>query len=199
MQFNTTLFEAGVDIVPDQNNVNIGTGGGALTGAWVSAKGSDRLYFVVKAPPGSSGDHIVISPLQATSVAGAGSKALTVSKIWSKVGTTSASSDNAVGTWTLTELTTPSSALSSGSVTGQQYTSNGTAGSAVSAQNLGADTKAATLIVEVRADSLDANNGFCFVSAGLSQVATGATRTVSTMWITKADAMAQGIPVSKLS
>ena len=197
--FNMNLFEDGYDLIFDQTNINIGSGGATLTGVWVDLENVERAYCVILQPAGTANDNIVITPLQASSSSGTGSKALTFSRFWSKVGATTATNNaNATGTWTQWDLTTPSSALNLGSVTGTKTTVNGQAPSPVAAVSLGSDTKSNIIVCEFRADSMDGANGFNWISMTIPTVANAATRTVSSLWLIKGDRYPQAIPLSKL-
>lgn len=191
--FNMTLLEAGIDIVPDQINVNIGTGGGGLTGIWVSMVRYHKAYWLIQCPGGNAGDDLTISPLQATTIGGAGSKALAFSRFWTKAGATM----NTVGVWTQYDLTTPSSALVLNSVTGLSTNLSGQAETAP-AVDLAIEALQQLILVEISATDLDLANNFAFVSAGLTQLGSVSTCTTSTFWILKDNKYPQQLPLSPL-
>jgi hypothetical protein len=196
--FNTTFFESGYDFVSDQLNINIGTGGAALTGVWISVRNYERAYCLILNPAGSAGDDIVITPLQATSAAGGGSKALTFSRMWVKAGATAVLT-NTIGTWVQYDLTTPSSALNFNSVVGNITSANGSAPVAIATTDLGLETIENIVLVEFRADSLDITNGFCFLSMTIPAVGSAATKTINSHWIMAHAEYPQALPLSVLA
>lgn len=193
---NCTPFEDGYDFVPDQLNINIGTGGAALTGKWVNLANFDRAYCLILNPAGSDGDDIVITPLQASSSTGTGSKALTFSKMWLKF--KSGSLTNVVGTWTQIDLTTPSSALNFASVVGTKLTSNNGVPVANTA-DMALETIENVVLVEFRKDSMDGANGFSWISMTIPILTVAATKTINTHWILKGNAYAEAIPITSLA
>ncbi len=92
--------------------VNLATAANA--GDWVSLKKYRHCSIIILKGIGIAGEDPVISVLQATAVAGTGSKALNTEKVWSKVGATALS---AVGTFT--EITQAAAATYTDLVAGE--------------------------------------------------------------------------------
>lgn len=176
---NASLFEQGIDIIPD---LHAGDANGNLTGDWISLKNSDRAYLLLIKPAGTAGDDLSIHLQQATAAAGTGAKDLNFSKLWYKKASTNDFS--AVSVWTAVELTSPTADLDLVSV---------------NSADLALDTSGAYILVEVMAESLDVNNGFCFVNNIIDGGDIGNALLVYQMWITTGDKYAGPIPVSKLS
>ncbi len=195
---NATFFEAGYDIVPDQLNINIGTGGAALAGIYISLRNYERAYCVILNPAGTDGDDLVITPLQSTSIAGTVNKALTFSRFWIKAGTTVVLSDT-IATWRQIDLTTPSSALNFNSVVGNVISTNGIAGIANSPTDMAIETIENVVVVEFRADSLDVSNNYSFIKMTFPAVGAASTKTVRCLWLLKGARYPQGIPLSVLA
>lgn len=194
---NMGFFEAGNDFRPDVLNINIGSGGAATVGKWFSLRNYERAYCFILNPAGTDGDDIVITPLQASTSTGTGSKALTFSRLWVMNGASGLT--NVVATWKQIDLTTASSALNFNSVVGNQTTVNGTAPTAIATTDLALETIENVVAVEFRADSLDIANNFCFISMTLPAVSNAATKTISHFWILKGARYPQAIPLSVIA
>lgn len=117
-----------------------------LSGDWVSLKDYSRCFVVIHKAAGTATDDPSIVINQATSAAGAGSKAVTFDHIYHKIGATALSSGP--GVWTRIQLTTPSSDLDLVSV-------NGT--------DLLTDVGECLIGVDIKAEDLDVDNGFCYI------------------------------------
>jgi hypothetical protein len=125
-----SAFSPGTDINSD------------ASGDWVSLKGYAGCIVLFHKAAGTAGDDPSIALNQATDVAGTSSKALTFNHIYHKIGATALS---AIGQFTKIELTTASADLDLVSV-------NGT--------DLLTDVGETLIAVNVRASSLDVDNGF---------------------------------------
>jgi hypothetical protein len=121
---------------------------GANTGDWVSLKNYHHVAIVFISAVGTAGDDPTLTVLQASDVAGTGSKALTFTTIYRKQAATSLAS---TGTWT---ATTQSAA--------NTYTNDTSA-----EQDL-------IWVVEFDSDQLDVDNGFNCVSATVADIGTHA-------------------------
>lgn len=121
---------------------------GANTGDWVSLKNYHHVAIVFFSAVGTAGDDPTLTVLQASDVAGTGSKALTFTTIYRKQAATSLAS---TGTWT---ATTQSAA--------NTYTNDTSA-----EQDL-------IWVVEFDADQLDVDNGFNCVSATVADIGNNA-------------------------
>ena len=174
MGFNGSLFEGGVDIIPDSApadwNNDIG-------GDWVSLVNKDRAYFCFIAGAAAADDANVIhlDLNQATDAAGTGSKACAaVSKFWYKVGNFTSAADQ----WTAVELTTPVSDLD------------------LEGYDVGDSTSC--FLFEVMSDNLDVDGGFTHLQHYQEADTLAATRYVASMWILTGDQYAQATPLSAL-
>lgn len=143
MDLNIDPLE-GMDIVPAIIPVDLS--GAANAGDWVNLRDYEGLIAVLFKGIGTAGQDPVFTLEQATAAAGTGAKALTFTRIRSKVGTLTA-----VGTWTLTT-----------------QTAAGTYTDAVSAE------AEAVIAVVVRAAELDINNGFTWVRLSIPDVGAAA-------------------------
>lgn len=139
MNQNANFFENGNDYIPDLMSVDANSD---QTGDWVDLSGYDRAYLLLTKAAGVAGDDLAIKLNQASDSSGTGSKDLTFTKLWHKVGTATQ--------WTAVELSTASADLDLDNVDGT---------------DLGTDDTKAAIMVEVRADSLDGNNGFKYIQA----------------------------------
>lgn len=118
---------------------------GANAGDWVSLENYERCVVVLFAEAGAAGEDPVFALNQATDAAGTGSKALTFTTIYEKVGTLTG-----VTSWTRTTQTAAGSYTNAASAETEKI-----------------------IAVEVKADELDVDNGFKFLQ--LSVADTGAT------------------------
>lgn len=130
-------------IQPAAAPVNLATAG--MTGDWVSLANYRRCAVVFNKGVGAASQDTTITLLQATSAAGAGSKALN----FTRVDTKQASALSAVG-----QFTTVTQAA------GNTYTSN----------TSGEDE--ALWVIDIDSDSLDVANGFKFISATVADPGT---------------------------
>lgn len=120
----------------------------ARAGDWVSLKYYNHCSIIVFKGIGTAGDDPVISILQASAVAGTGSKALNTSRLSAKVGATAL---NAIGTFTETTQ-----------AAGATYTD------ATSAEN------EALWVFDVNAEDLDVEGGFDCISVSIADTGTNA-------------------------
>lgn len=174
---NASFFEAGYDIIPDVINIDANSD---VTGDWVSLGNYDRAYLLLIKPAGTAGDDLSIVINQATSNAGAGSKALKFYKLWYKVGTMTSQN-----TWTHVDLgSTGSDDLDLVSVNGVDIAS---------------DTNPAVVVVEVMADSLDVNEGFRFIQAFYEGDDIGNALLINSHWILSGSKYPRNVPLTALS
>lgn len=134
------------DIVPAFVPVNLATA--ANNGDWVNMANAHRCLIVLFKGIGTASEDPVFTLRQATSNAGAGAKALTFTKIRSKVGATALSG---VGTWTTTAQT-----------------------AANTYEDLTCGENESLIAVEVKAEDLDAAGGFTHVQFQVPDVGDGA-------------------------
>lgn len=179
MLFNQGLFEGGFDIIPD---IVAGDANADLTGDWVKLTNYSRAYLVIIKPAGSAGDDLAIHLQQATTAAGGSAKDLNWTKLWYKKGSTNDFS--AVPTWTAVTLATAASDVDlDGAATG----------------DLALDTSAAVIIVEVLAESLDANGGFDWINNIIEGDDVGNALVLNQFWLLAGSRFPQGIPLSAIS
>lgn len=176
---NANFFEAGWDIIPD---IVAGDANADLAGDWVKISNYTRAYLCIIKPAGSAGDDLAIHLQQATSAAGANAKDLNWTKMWYKKGSTN--SFAAVPTWTAVTLSTAASDVDlDGAATG----------------DLALDTSAAVILVEVLAESLDANNGFKFINNIIEGDDVGNALVLNQFWLMGGARFPQAIPLTAIS
>jgi hypothetical protein len=129
---------------------------GAPTIDWVSLKEYGRCSVVLTKAVGTAGDDPTITLLQATDVTGTGSKALTINRVDKKQAATDLT---AVGQFT---TSTPASPATHDTFNANTWTNS----------DLAED--AAVIVIEVKAEDLDINNGFDCVSITIADVGTNA-------------------------
>lgn len=124
--------------------------GGANAGDWVSLKHYKHAVIIFHSAIGTAGDDPTVTLLQATAVAGTGSKALNINtkKIFKKQ---AASNLLSTGTWS----------DASAGVTDNAWT------------NADAAEQEVLLVIEVDADELDVDNGFDCISISVADVGAG--------------------------
>ena len=177
---NATLFEEGLDIIPD---IVAGDANADLAGDWINLENAGRAYLLLIKPAGTAGDDLSIHLQQATVAAGTDAKDLNFSKLWYKKA--SATNDfSSTPQWTAVELTTPTADLDLVSVNGV---------------DLAADTVGAVILVEVRPESLDVNGGFKFVNNIIEGDDIGNALIVNQLWILKDCSYPQAVPLTALS
>lgn len=111
MQFNSSFFERGMDIIPLFNQAD--ANGAATTGDWVKLTHYDRIGILLAKYGSEDVDDIGLQFLQGTTIAGAGSKALSYPanrSFWYKTGTLTAQT-----VWTKSAITTAVDGLAFGS------------------------------------------------------------------------------------
>ena len=126
------------------------------TSDWVCLKGYHRCAIVFFKGIGTNGDDPVITLLQATAVAGTSSKALNITRVDKKQ---AASNLLATGTYT---LSTSASAASHDTFSTNTWTNSDLA------------EQAAVVVIDVRAEDLDIDNGFDCIQANVADVGTNA-------------------------
>lgn len=144
---NANLFEQGIDI---HQLFHESDGNTDITGDWISMRDYRRAYIRLKKGGSEDVDAGALQILQATSAAGAGSKALSVSRAWYKTGAMTGQ-----GVWTKVDVA--NSLLGFGSTLA---VTAGTADRVIA----DVDTGVFDMIVEIKAEELDAANGFKFVT-----------------------------------
>ena len=142
--FNAEFLEL-ADIVPAFIPVDMQSG--ANNGTWVNMALCDRVVCVLFKAVGTAGDDPVFTLKQATDGAGTGAKALTFTRIRTKIGAIATAANQV---WT---------------VVTQSASGTYTATSAASA---------AVIVVEVLAKDLDINNGFTNVQLSIPDIGTNA-------------------------
>jgi hypothetical protein len=123
--------------------------GGTNAGDWVSLKNYKKCLILFHSAIGTAGDDPVVTLLQASAVAGTGSKALNISRVFKKQ---AASNLLSTGQWS----------DASAGVTANAWT------------NADAAEQELLLAIEVNADELDVDNGFDCVSISVADVGTNA-------------------------
>ena len=116
-------------------------------GLWVSLRDYYKAVVLIETSGGTASDDLVISVNQATSNAGAGSKALSCVQRW-RMMQAAALNQSAGGVYTLNTQSL-----------GSSFTATGSAGQ----QSL--------VVFEINAHSLDATGGYYFVQASIAQTA----------------------------
>jgi hypothetical protein len=177
-----SLFEKGLDIHPLawQSDAN-----SDVAMDWVSLKNYDRVYLLLVKGGSEDVDDLGLEVKQATDTAGTGSKALAVSRCWYKTGTMTAQ-----GTWTEVKV---------GSGTADDFISFGSSvPSGATRVVADVNTNALHLLVEVRAEDLDANGGFTAVSATIEGDNADNACLVSVLAILADSAYPRAIPASPL-
>lgn len=127
---------------------------GANTGDWVSLKDYNRCALIFSKEPGTAGDDPTLTLLQATAVAGTGSKALDIKRVDKKQAATDLT---AVGTFTKSTSGSPA--------TNDTFSTNTWTNS-----TLGED--AAVVVIDIKAEDLDIDNDFDCVSMTIADVGT---------------------------
>ena len=169
--FNKTLFEQGINIIPDVAPVDFDAD---QAGDYVNLANVDRAYFCLYCAAGSSGTmHIDMN--QAQDASGTGVKALTFSRYYYKV----ADNLSTVGQFTEVELDTAVSDLDldGTDVQDDQF----------------------MIVIEIPADSLDVNGGFTHVQQQNEGDNLGAARLCASWWILTGDAYAKSVPNSAIA
>lgn len=157
MNFNANFFELGFDIIKDLINADANSD---ITGDRVNLANYDRAYYVLSKPAGTAGDDLSFQVYQHDADTSGNSKALTIKKLWHKVGSAKV--------FTEVDLTTPSSDFDL---------------DAINSVDLGADTAAAIIVVEVLTESLDVSNGYQYVSIDHAGADVGNALLVTAHWI----------------
>lgn len=142
---SNALFVEQAQIVAGFVPVNLATAANA--GDWVSMKGFSRCTVVFFAAAGTAGDDPTLTIEQATAVAGTGNKALNFTRLDVKQGADLA----AIGAFT--------------AVT-QSAANTYTEATSAEAQKI--------WVVDIKADDLDADNGFDCIQASISDVGSNA-------------------------
>lgn len=145
--FNQEFLESH-DIIPAFMPVDLSTA--ANTGDRINLKNYDRCVFVLLTAIGTAGDDPVISAQQHDAATSGNSKALNFTRIRHKVGATDI---DAVGQFSLVEQT---------------------AAASYDTASIDAAENEALVAVEVRAEDLDSENGFTFVSFDVADIGSNA-------------------------
>ena len=133
--FNHEFLEI-ADIVPAFVPVDLQSA--ANNGQWISMKHVTRLVCVLFKGAGTAGDNPVVTLQQATSNAGAGAKALTFTRIRTKIGAIASTPQWTIATQAASNTYTPTSAASQ-----------------------------AMIAVDIQSTDLDLMNGFNFVQLSI--------------------------------
>jgi hypothetical protein len=141
-------------------------------GLWVSLRDYFKAVVLIETSGGTAGDDLVVSVNQATSNAGAGSKALACIPRWYMM-QAAALNQSASGIYTLATQNL-----------GNSFTATGSAGQ----QSL--------VVFEIDSSYLDATDGFCFVQASIAQTAHSALGQMKYLLFSRHP---QTVPVSPLS
>lgn len=131
--------------------VNMATG--ANNSDWVSLKNYGRCAIIFFKGIGTAGQDPTITLLQATSVAGAGSKALNITRVDKKQGTDLTT----IGTFTTSTSGSPAS--------NDTFATNTWTNSDLAEQQ-------GIVVIDVKAEDLDIDNGFDVIRANVADVGT---------------------------
>jgi hypothetical protein len=152
MQFNGSFFESGLDYINLAHETDANTD---FVTDYIKMTNYQRVLILVKKLGAEDVDTLGFAFVQATSAAGAGVKALEVSRYWTKVGV-----QTATGLWVAGTLTTPDDVIGIGSAV--------TTLPSVSTQVVAdVDTAAAIVAVDIMATDLDINNGFKWLAVSV--------------------------------
>lgn len=138
MSLNTRLLES-IDIVVGAAPADFNS---AVTVDWVSLKNYEGCLVVVAKAAGTAGDDFSLQLVQATTVSGTNSKALTFKQWYHKIGTQT-------GVNTFTRVTESNATSDLDLATPTDYA---------------ADNVQALFVIDVRASDLDVSNGFDCIS-----------------------------------
>lgn len=142
--FNHEFLEV-ADLVPAFVPVDMQTGANGVN--WFNMSKAERVVCVLYKGAGTGGDNPVLTLLQATDNAGTGSKALTFTKIRTKVGAIATAANQI---WTIVTQAAANT-----------YTTSGAASVAMYA-------------IEIKASDLDVSNGFNHVNFSIPDVGSNA-------------------------
>lgn len=145
------MFNACSGFIPVALNTNPGS-----VSDWFSLRDYGRAIFIFQKAVGTNGDDPTLTLTQATAVAGTSPKAINITDVWKKQAATNLF---AVGTYT--HSTSASPALH------DTFSTNTWTNSDLAEQ-------AAIVIIEVKAEDLDADNGYDCVNLQVSDVGTNA-------------------------
>ncbi len=147
--FNASFLESGCDIIP---LINQGDANTDITSDWIKMRDYSRMLVLFAKYGSEQVDTLGIQFVQGTDATGAGSKALTVSRYWTKVGTMTSQ-----GTWTAGVLTTPDDVVGFGS----GATTLPSASTAIIAD---VNTSAFIACFDIQASDLDVDGGFDWIA-----------------------------------
>jgi hypothetical protein len=148
---NRSLFEAGCDVIPLINGSDIN--GTTVTGDWIKLTNYNRVGILLCKFGSEDVDDTGLQFLQATDAAGSSSKALSLPAnraIHYKTGTLTAQT-----VWTKTSLSADADGLAFGSSVPSGFTRT----------IADVNTSPLMLYTELKAEDLDANNGFDWMTA----------------------------------
>lgn len=147
-EFNCNFFERGMDIIPLIEQADVNTD---VTGDWVKMAHYDRCVLLIAKYGSEDVDTLGFQVYQATDNAAASAKGVSaLYQYWYKQGVLTSQA-----TWTYGQLTTADDILGVGS-------SAPTGGTLVVATDT--NTDAFLLAIDVRAEYMDANNNFDFLT-----------------------------------
>lgn len=130
----------------------------ANSGDWVSMRDYGRCTIIVFKAVGTAGDDPTIAIKQATAVAGTSSKALTLTTVYKKQAAT-----NLLAVGTYTKTTSDSSASNDTFVAASGTWTNSDLAE-----------QAAIIVIDIKAEDLDSDNGFDCVQVSIADVGTNA-------------------------
>ena len=148
-EFNKSFFERGCDVIP---LINQGDANSDVTGDWVKLRDYTRVLVYMAKFGSEDVDDMALEFLQATDASGTSSKALNVSRYWTKTGTLTSAT-----VWTAGTLTTPIDKLAFGS-------SVPTGATRVIAD---VNTSPLLLAVDIQSADLDVDGGFDWMTCFL--------------------------------
>lgn len=146
-EFNASFFERGMDFI---NLVHQSDADTDFDTDWIKLTNYERVLIVVKKLGSEDVDTLGVQFLQGLTAAGGSSKALNVSRYWTKQGTMTTT-----GTWTQGVLTTPDDIVGIGSAA----PAGGTLITAVDV-----NTDACIFCIDIKASELDVDGGFDWIA-----------------------------------
>jgi hypothetical protein len=173
MSVNTRLLES-INLVVAAAPADFNS---AVTVDWISLKNYDGCLIVVIKAAGTAGDDFSLQTVQATDVAGTGSKALTFKTWYHKIGT-----QTGVGTFTKVTESTATSDLDLGTPT-----------------DYAADSVQAMFVIDIRASDLDVDGGFDCISYTHDDADVGSTALATILFIPYGARYAQASPLTAIA
>lgn len=144
---NSSFFERGCDFV---NMINETSADADFTTDWIKLTNYSRALVIIKKLGATDVDTLGFQFMQALTAAGGSSKALNVSRYWTKVGV-----QTTTNLWTAGTLTTPDDIVGIGSAAP-------TGGTLIVGTDV--DTGACIVAIDILATDLDVNGGFDWIA-----------------------------------